>query len=73
MQPSDTQALLEQLVGTVEFLCRQTADLVDDRSTRVHNPDDAPGVRLKADEIRVVGRNLLQMLNLAQGRTNDQH
>lgn len=68
MRTGDMEALVEQLVETVRFLCNETADLVDERSTRPVHPDDAPGIRLKADKIRVAGRTLQGMLDEAHLR-----
>lgn len=70
MQTEDIQAVIEQLVTTVDLLCKQVADLVDDRSTRALDREDAPGIRLMADKLRAAGRTLQQTLAEATLRTN---
>ncbi len=67
MQSKDVQAVLEQLVQTVSFLCSETAHLVDDRSDRAFDKDK-PGIRLKANQIRVAGKALQETLEEAVSR-----
>jgi hypothetical protein len=69
MEPGEIKAVLEQLVQTVGILCRETADLVDDYSTRVLR-GSVGEVRLKADKIRVAGRSLQAALDEANPRTD---
>ena len=68
MQSKDIQAVLEQLVLTVSFLGKETADLVDDYSTRVQQ-DAIAGVRRKAEKIREASATLRSMLDEAHART----
>ena len=62
MQPNEIEAVLIQMAETLASLCEQTADLVDDYSTRVVRGKPAD-VRLRADQLRVRARSLQQALH----------
>jgi len=62
MNEAQMQAVLEQLVTTVSFLCEETASLVNDYARRVL-PDDQPGVYGKSQKILEAGNLLRTMLD----------
>jgi hypothetical protein len=62
MNEDQIQAVLEQLVITVSFLCEETASLVEERAYRTPLEGQA-GVRGKAEQIRQGANSLLAMLD----------
>jgi hypothetical protein len=61
MDTKQMQAVLEELVMTVAFLCNETASLVEERAIRT--PEDGQaGVLGKAEQIRLSANSLRAML-----------
>ncbi len=55
--PNDEKVILAKLVDVVEFLCQETANLVDDYSSRVTR--DAVGeTRDRAEKLRAIGQEI---------------
>jgi hypothetical protein len=66
MQDDETKAVLEKLVEVVEFLCQETASLVDDYACRVTRESIA-GVRGRANEIREAAQGLRTTFDTSGG------
>ena len=62
MDTRQMQAVLEQLVMTVAFLCNETASLVEERAQRTPEAGQA-GVLGKAEQIRLSADSLRAMLD----------
>jgi len=65
MSNGDLQAVVEELIQTVAFLCDETASLVQERAKR-EPLEDQDGVRGKAELIRENARSLRAILDKAQ-------
>jgi hypothetical protein len=68
MNEGQMQAVLEELVATVAFLCEETASLIDDRAHRAEL-DAQTGIRGRAEEVRKNAHSLHVTLE-ALRRTN---
>ncbi|CAN5553164.1 hypothetical protein BH10ACI4_BH10ACI4_16390 [soil metagenome] len=63
----DLKQVLDKLVKVAEFLCQETADLVDDKAMRVGR-EYVPGVRRRASEIREASQELRLVADRALGK-----
>ena len=57
MTDDEVKLVLDKLVSVTEFLCNETAGLVNDYSTRV-TKEAVAGVRARSEQLRAAGQEL---------------